>query len=201
MIVSSKSLKSARQSAIELSDVELVRTYLVTQQQSYFSLLYRRYAGKVFGKCLTILKDEDIARDAMQDIFMKILLNMAGFNEKSQFSTWVYSITYNYCIDIVRKQKKEKTLFSEDIERAPDVAEDEIPDEYLLEMDGKQLREVLNELSAADSAILLMKYQDDMSIKEIADLLGKTESAIKMKIKRAKHKAQDLFKQKTKVES
>jgi RNA polymerase sigma-70 factor (ECF subfamily) len=100
----------------------------------------------------------------------------------------------------VRKQKKEKTLFSEDIERAPDVAEEEIPDEYLLEMDGKQLREVLNELSAADSAILLMKYQDDMSIKEIADLLGKTESAIKMKINRAKHKAQDLFKQKTKVE-
>lgn len=125
---------------------------------------------------------------------------MAGFNEKSQFSTWVYSITYNYCIDIVRKQKKEKTLFSEDIERAPDVAEEEIPDEYLLEMDSKQLREVLNELSAADSAILLMKYQDDMSIKEIADLLGKTESAIKMKIKRAKHKAQDLFKQKIKVE-
>jgi RNA polymerase sigma factor (sigma-70 family) len=177
----------------ELSDSEIVREYLHTQNSSYFSMLYRKYSGKVYGKCISILKHEDEARDAVQDIFVKIMLNLGNFGEKSQFSTWIYSITYNFCIDVIRKKKKDKTLFSEDIERAPDVAADDVPDEYLLEMDMKYLKQVLEELPTGDKMILLMKYQDDMSIKEIADILDKTESAIKMKIKRAKHKAQEIF--------
>jgi RNA polymerase sigma factor (sigma-70 family) len=177
----------------ELSDSEIVREYLRTQNSSYFSMLYRKYSGKVYGKCISILKHEDEARDAVQDIFVKIMLNLGNFGEKSQFSTWIYSITYNFCIDVIRKKKKDKTLFSEDIERAPDVAADEVPDEYLLEMDMKYLKQVLEELPTGDKMILLMKYQDDMSIKEISDILDKTESAIKMKIKRAKHKAQEIF--------
>jgi RNA polymerase sigma factor (sigma-70 family) len=177
----------------ELSDSEIVREYLRTQNSAYFSMLYRKYSGKVFGKCISILKNDDEARDAVQDIFVKIMLNLGNFGEKSQFSTWIYSITYNFCIDVIRKKKKDKTLFSEDIERAPDVAEDDIPDEYLLAMDMKYLKQVLEELPTGDKMILLMKYQDDMSIKEIADILEKTESAIKMKIKRAKHKAQEIF--------
>jgi RNA polymerase sigma factor (sigma-70 family) len=158
-------------------------------------MLYRKYAGKVYGKCLSILRNDEQAQDAMQDIFMRILLNLATFNEKSTFSTWLYSVTYNHCIDLIRKRKKEQTLFSdEEVERAPDVAADDIPDEYMLAMDVKHLQTVLDELDEDDRLILLMKYQDDMSIKDIADVLRKTESAIKMKIKRAKHKAQEKYK-------
>ena len=177
----------------ELTDAEIVREYLRTHNALYFTKLYRKYSGKVYGKCLSILKNDDEARDAVQDIFVKIMLNMANFGEKSQFSTWIYSITYNYCIDNIRRRKKEKTLFSEDIERAPDVASEEISDEVLLEMDVKYLKQVLEELPTGDKMILLMKYHDDMSIREIADVINKTESAVKMKIKRAKHKAQELY--------
>lgn len=176
-----------------MSDTEVVRRYLETQNSLYFSQLYSKYAKKVYGKCFSILKNEEEARDAVQDIFVKIMLNMGNFGEKSQFSTWIYSITYNFCIDNIRRKKKEKTLFSEDIERAPDVPEDEVPDEFLLEMEAKYLKQVLEELPTSDKMILLMKYHDDMSIKEIADIIDKTESAVKMKIKRAKHKAQELF--------
>jgi RNA polymerase sigma-70 factor (ECF subfamily) len=177
----------------ELTDVQVVRLYLETQRPDYFSILYRRYAPKVFGKCISILRDGDEARDAVQDIFVKIMLNLGNFGEKSQISTWIYSITYNYCIDQIRKRKKEKTLFSEDIERAPDVPEDDVPDEFLMEMDVKHLKVVMENLPTGDRMVLLMKYHDDMSIKEIADITNKTESAIKMQIKRAKHKAQLLF--------
>jgi RNA polymerase sigma-70 factor (ECF subfamily) len=186
-------LLSSHSKNIEMSDSEIVREYLRTQNSLYFSQLYRKYANKVYGKCLSILKNDDEARDAVQDIFVKIMLNMGGFGEKSQFSTWIYSITYNYCIDTIRKRKKEKTLFSDELENTKDVADEEVPDEYLLEMDVKQLKTVLEMLPAGDRAVLLMKYQDDMSIKDIADGLNKTESAIKMKIKRAKHKAQEIF--------
>jgi RNA polymerase sigma factor (sigma-70 family) len=177
----------------EMSDSEIIKEYLRTQNSLYFSMLYRKYSGKVYGKCISILKNDDEAKDAVQDIFVKIMLNLGNFGEKSQFSTWIYSITYNFCIDNIRKRKKDKTLFSEDIERAPDVAEDEVPDEYLLEMDVKYLKRVLEDLPTGDRMIILMKYQDDMSIKEIAEMIDKTESAVKMKIKRAKHKAQELF--------
>ncbi len=177
----------------ELTDEEVVRLYLQTQRSDYFSMLYKRYASKVFGKCISILKDYDEAKDAVQDIFVKIMSNLANFGERAKFSTWIYSITYNYCIDIIRKKKKEKTLFSDDIERAPDIAAEDVPDEFLLEMEVKHLKTVLEMLATDDRMILLMKYQDDMSIREIADVLKKTESAVKMKIKRAKHKAQELF--------
>ena len=147
-------LKSANK---EMSDAEIIREYLKTQNSHYFSQLYRKYAGKVYGKCLSILRNEDEAKDAVQDIFVKIMLNLGNFGEKSQFSTWIYSITYNFCIDLIRKRKKEKTLFGDDMERAPDVAEEDIPDEFMLEMDVKYLKRVLEDLNTGDRMILLMK--------------------------------------------
>ena len=177
----------------ELSDAEVIRLYLETQQSEYFSLLYQRYASKVFGKCLSILKDYDEAKDAVQEIFVKIMTNLASFGERAQFSTWIYSITYNYCIDVIRKKKKEKRLFTDDIERVPDVAAEDVPDEFLLAMEVKRLKTILELLPQGDRMVLLMKYQDEMSIRDISEVLEKTESAVKMKIKRAKHKAQELY--------
>jgi RNA polymerase sigma factor (sigma-70 family) len=175
-----------------MSDMDIVRSYLRTQDTSWVGLLYDRYSNKVYFKCISLLKDEHLARDAVQEVFTKILLNLSKFNEKSQFSTWVYSITYNYCIDLLRRKKKGKLLFSDDLEEA----ERQTPivsDEDFLSMELDVLRQVLNVIPEGDKAILMMKYYDDMSIKEIADALDKTESSIKMKIMRAKAKAADCY--------
>ena len=99
-------------------------------------------------------------------------------------------------MDVVRKRKKNKLLFSDDIERAPDVAEEEIPDSYFLDLSLPQLKEILDELPEGDRMVILYKYQDDISIKDIAEIIDKTESATKMKIKRAKMKAAEIFKSK-----
>ncbi len=178
----------------KVSDEELVKNYLETQESRYFDKLYVKYSNKVFSKCISLLKNEALAQDATQDIFLKIFLNLAKFGGKSKFSTWIYSITYNYCIDLIRKAKKEKNIFSEDIENAPDLAE-EVPDSALLEIEVKKLKIILEKIPIGDKAVLLMKYQDDMSIKEISESLEKSESAIKMKIKRAKHKVQKVYKE------
>lgn len=174
------------------ADVLVIRRYLETKDQKHFSVLYQRYAGKVYGKCLSLLMEEHLARDATQDIFLKIFINLAQFGEQAKFSTWVYSITYNYCIDLLRKKKKITDLFSDEMERLPDMQE-EVHDEELMTMQVDRLRVVLDNIPLGDKAILLMKYQDDLQIKEIAGILGKTESAIKMKIKRAKHKTQMTY--------
>lgn len=182
---------------IKKSDEELIRLYLETQNSRYFDQLYGKYSTKVFSKCISLLKDEGNAQDATQDIFLKIFLNLSKFGGKSKFSTWIYSITYNYCIDLIRKKKKQGNIFSDDIERAPDLAE-EVPDSALLEMEVKKLKIVLDIIPVGDKAVLLMKYQDEMSIKEMARALDKSESAIKMKLKRAKHKAQKAYNEKFK---
>lgn len=182
------------QANTKLSDIEAIKEYLRTKQPQYFNILYKKYSSKVYSKCLSLLRDEGLAKDAAQDIFIKIFLNLAKFGAQSKFSTWVYSITYNYCIDVIRKKKKMRSIFSDEIENAPDIIE-EVPDEELLAMEVSRLKVVLDKIPVGDKMVLLMKYQDDMQIKEIAVVLGKTESAIKMKIKRAKHKAQRVYKE------
>lgn len=175
-----------------MKDIEVIHRYLQYQASRCFELLYDRYSSKIYAKCISLLKDEALAQDATQEIFLKVFLNLSRFGEKSRFSTWVYSITYNYCIDYLRRKKKQKAIFSDEIEKVPDVAVEEVSDKVLLEMEISQLKEVLENIPPGDKAILLMKYQDGMSIKEIAGILDKTESAIKMKIKRAKAKAQKV---------
>ncbi|MEO1515937.1 MAG: RNA polymerase sigma factor [Bacteroidota bacterium] len=175
------------------SDLELIRLHLEKPQAESFSLLYNRYIGKVYSKCISLLKDEALAQDAAQEIFVKIYLNLAKFSERSKFSTWVYSITYNYCIDYIRRQKKAKTIFSDEMESAPGDIAEEVDDRELLEMEIGRLKRVLDEIPPGDKAVLLMKYQDDLSIRDISHILDKTESAVKMKLKRAKHKAQRVY--------
>ncbi len=176
----------------DMRDFEVINRYLETQASRCFKLLYSRYASKIYGKCLSILKDETLAEDATQEIFMKIFTNLSRFEEKAKFSTWIYSITYNYCIDYLRRKQKKDNLFADDeVESASDIA-GEVSDQMMIEMEIQQLKSVLKQLPTDDRTILLMKYQDEMSIKEIADILEKSESAIKMKLKRAKEKAQRL---------
>lgn len=178
----------------KVDDSELVRLYLKTQKQDYFNLLYRRYSGKIYSKCISLLKDEGLAQDAAQEVMVKIFLNLSRFSGKSKFSTWVYSVTYNYCIDYIRRKKKEKNIFSDEMERAPDIVE-EVPDRELMEMEVSRLKKVLDVIPPGDKAVLLMKYQDEMSIRDISEILDKSESAIKMKLKRAKQKAVDQYRE------
>ncbi|MEO6037119.1 MAG: sigma-70 family RNA polymerase sigma factor [Saprospiraceae bacterium] len=179
----------------DYTDSELIAQYLRDQDSTHFTTLYRRYASKVFAKCISMLADEGQARDATQDIFIKVLLNLSKFTEQSSFSTWVYSITYNYCIDLIRKKKKMPLIFTEDVGKVSRETDDidDIPDSVLLEMEQNRLEKVFEHLPPGDKAILLMKYIDDMSIRDIGTVLNKTESAIKMQIMRAKHKSQSIY--------
>ena len=176
----------------KLSDNEVISLYLDSQSSTYFDLLYDRYINKVYSKCISLLKNETLAQDAAQEIFLKIFMNLAKFNRQSRFSTWVYSITYNFCIDFLRRQKKSKKIFSNVEVEGEDIVE-EVSDKEILEMELERLVIVLEKIPVEDKAVLLMKYKDDLSIKEIGAVFDKSESAIKMKIKRAKHKARIVY--------
>lgn len=172
-----------------LSDEDLIEKYKASQQTAFFDVLYERYSDKVYAKCISMLKDNGLAEDAVQDIFMKVLLSISKFRGASKFSTWLYSITYNFCIDKIRRRNKRRSLVKEvdDIGNLDGVSED-AGDGELLETSVRQMKAVLDKLKAGDKAVLLMKYQDEMTIKDMTLVLDMSESAIKMKIKRAKER-------------
>lgn len=175
-----------------MEDDQIISTYLVFQAAECFTIIYDRYVSKVYAKCIALLKDETLAHDATQEIFIKVFMNLSKFGGKSKFSTWLYSITYNFCIDYIRKRKKQGRIFSDEMEKTPEPVEEEVSDKEILEIELERLKRVLEQLPVGDKAVLLMKYLDGMQIKEIAEALNKTESAIKMKIKRAKAKALEI---------
>lgn len=175
------------------SDDQIVMSYVKYQIALCFRILYDRYAGKIYGKALTMLKDDMQAEDATQEILTKVFLNMDKFAGRSKFSTWVYSVTYNYCIDSIRKGKKAKSIFADELENPPDLVDEDALDEALLAMEVDQLKQVLAALPEGDRSVLLMKYQDDMSIIEISNVIQKNDSAVKMQIKRAKEKARKIY--------
>lgn len=169
------------------SDEDLVRKYLDTSDAHYFNILYDRYAVKVLAKCNTLLRDYSLAEDAMQDIFLKVLLKLGSFSGRSKFSTWLYSMTYNFCIDHIRRMKKDMSIYVDDYFQFED-KEYEVDDREILETNIHRLKAILDEIPVDDKTILLMKYQDDFSIRDISSAFGKSESAVKMKIMRAREK-------------
>jgi len=176
-----------------MSDEQIVQLITTSGDPSYFEEIYERYARRVYQKCLSFTKEEDEAKDLAHDLFVKIYLNLKKFNEKSKFSTWLYAITYNYCVDFQAKRKKQRTL-TEELIKEKEIADGEgLEDELLLELNLKTLNELLEKITPAEKALLLMKYQDDMSLKEIAVMLGAGVSAVKMKLKRSKEKLKNLY--------
>ncbi|MGB4958017.1 MAG: sigma-70 family RNA polymerase sigma factor [Saprospiraceae bacterium] len=175
-----------------MSDEEVLKQYMLTQNVNYFNLIFDRYTDKVYAKCISMLQDSSLAEDANQEIFVKILLNLSKFKGNSKFSTWLYSVTYNYCIDVIRKNKRNITVSVADY-HTNDVKDDEGMDAEILETNVYRLKNVLSKMNDDDKVILMMKYQDDLSIKEICESINKTESAVKMKILRAKQRFLKIY--------
>ncbi|NJK87510.1 MAG: RNA polymerase sigma factor [Bacteroidales bacterium] len=90
-----------------LSDEQLVSLYL-KGNKSFLENLYRRYFNKVYRKCYGFTKNHNEAFDLAQDILLKSFGKLDSFKGTSKFSTWLYAITTNYCIEFLRKTK---TLF------------------------------------------------------------------------------------------
>lgn len=178
----------------DLTDEEVIKMIVDSGSPVMVDVLYQRYAHKVYRKCMSFVKDNSIAEDLTHDIFIKMYLNLASFKGKSKFSTWLYSITYNFCIDYIRKNQKSKMVSIEDKIRVVSDMEIETTDD-LQHIELKRLEKLLDEMKPEERMILLMKYKDGLSIKEIQKIFSISESAVKMRIKRAKEKVRMLYSQ------
>jgi len=173
-----------------LSDEDLVFKIVETNNTQLFAVLYDRFSKVVYNKCYGFSNNKEEAEDLTHDVFIRLFVKLKTFKGNSKFSTWLYSFTYNFCVNYVQRndhKKKEKvTVVTDNIKE--DDALEEIDDLTLFELKSEKLAKVLSLIDPTEKMILLMKYQDDMTIKEIKEFLNIGESAVKMRIKRAKQK-------------
>ena len=178
-----------------LTDEELVQKIVANNNPLLFGKLYDRYAKMVYNKCYGFARSEDEAEDLTQDVFLQLFIKLKMFKGKSKFSTWLYSFTYNFCVNYVNRNKQRKMSDkSVPVEDSEYKLTAEIPDDSLFEMKTKKLKKALELVSPEDKSILLLKYQDGASIKDLVNLMEIGESAVKMRLKRAKEKLMEIYK-------
>ena len=178
-----------------LTDEQLVSEIVRTKDSLLFAQLYDRYAPLVYNKCLGFAKNKVEAEDLTHDIFIKLYIKLKSFKGNSKFSTWLYSFTYNFCVNYVQRDgyRNKEQVNEEAVEKRSAIS-DEVSDEDILQLKAEKLQKVLSIIDPNDKMVLLMKYQDELSIKEISASLDIGESAVKMRIKRAKEKVMEIYK-------
>lgn len=169
-------------------DQILIQKYLDGDENS-LKMLIDKYTSSIYNFISRFVKDAQ-RDDVVQEVFIKVWKNLENFDkEKSQFKTWLFVIARNTTTDYLRKKKmilfssldKEEENFGESIE-------DEIilPDEALQKLQDKELLDkVLNELKDEYRTVILLHYQEDMSFKEIGEVLGKPLNTVKSYHQRA----------------
>lgn len=179
----------------KLTDELLVELIVSSKDPLLFKVLYERYIFKVFNTCLSFSNNNQEAEDICQDIFLKLLDKIHTFKGASKFSTWLYSFTYNHCVNYFHRNKVKK--FEKNTSNIEQICNEVIAqssDEDLVQMIKlEKLNEALELIPFEDKQILILKYQEFKSVKDLMDLHNAVESAIKMRLKRAKEKLLGVY--------
>ena len=179
----------------KMTDEQLVKKIVKDNSTLLFGELYDRYAKVVYNKCYGFSTSKSEAEDLTQDVFLKLFIELNSFKGKSKFSTWLYSFTYNFCVNYVNRDKEKKIRDNaremgwEDLKSAID-----IPDETFFQMKLTKLKLALDLIPTEDRKLLLLKYQDDVSINELETLMKIGKSAVKMRLKRARTRITEIYK-------
>ncbi len=145
--------------------------------EAAFNLLVDRYQSKVFTTIFLIVKDQDVAEDLLQDVFVKVLptLNSDKYNEEGKFQPWVMRIAHNLAIDHFRKAKRYPTILLEDgsnVFNSLSFAEDSSEEQRIKEETLAYVRNLIDELPEAQKEVVIMRHYLDMSFQEIAEQTG-----------------------------
>jgi RNA polymerase sigma-70 factor (ECF subfamily) len=176
------------------SDEEIILKLQVGFDPKLFSILIEHHRVTIKNKCLKYVKNKDTAEDLCQDVLIKLYLKINTFRSGSRFTTWLFSIVHNHCMDYLKKSRK---VLHQEITKE---LSDEIggildyDDEFSNEMSEELLNGLLEQITPEGKLILLLKYKEQKSIKEIQTALNINESTVKMRIKRAKDKINRLYK-------
>lgn len=172
------------------SDQELVSKALEDKRR--FADLVRRYEAPLLRYIVRQgCRDNALAQDILQEVFIKVYLHLNDYDSSLPFTSWIYRIAHNETITNFRKEKSRPFVF--DKEENESLLE-KIANEFGLSEEGEQqyeaadLQEALEKLEARYRDVLVLKFFEDKSYEEIADILQMPEGTVATLINRAKKK-------------
>jgi len=142
-----------------------------------FAILFERYKNLVYKTAYLMLGERTEAEDALQEIFVQVYKSLSGFDPgKAAFTTWLYRVTFNYCLNH-RRKKHPFTLPLEDISPTP---KSEFPGTQLAEEEA--LQQALERLTDKQRAVVILRYFWDLPYAEIAQILDVPLGTVKSRI-------------------
>ena len=166
-----------------------------------FSALVNRYKDLVFTLAMRMLKNREEAEEVSQDTFIKIYKSLNKFKGDSKFSTWVYKVTYNTCLDRLKKNRKyfndvPINEFTEHEVKTIDNALDSLEQEEY----SKAIKDCIALLSSEDAFLLTLYYYEELSLEEISKTVSLKLNNVKVKIFRGRKKLATILRERLEPE-
>lgn len=161
-----------------MSDEELALLYIKGNNRAFDELLIRNQS-KLFTYILFMVKDQDVANDIFQDTFVKVItkLHEGKYTDSGRFSYWITRIAHNVIMDWYRIQKNEHIVEpTEDNDlsnlKGASVTDTNRENEIINEQILTDVKHMMNRLPASQREVVYMRFYQDLSFKEIADITG-----------------------------
>lgn len=167
-----------------------------------FETLIGLYENNIYKLCLKMLQNEEEAADAFQEVCLKVWKQLKHYKGDAKLGTWIYRLTTNQCIDLLRKNKKHITDISifQRNEKDEEWLLDEVSKEDVaMQVETQVLQEViqvgLSELKPEYKAIIVLKDMEDYSYEEIASILQISLGTVKSRLSRARKALKKVLEQ------
>ncbi len=165
----------------EITDEQLVKSAQNGDREAFITL-YNRYLRRVYNRVKSRVPSERDAEDVTQEVFIAVVRSLDRFEQRSRFSTWLYTIVNRQIADFYRRMYRgdDQHALSLDMNEQYDLAaEDDDLEDMLV------VQQALNQLPENYQEVVLMRFADGLSFAEIADELGKSVEAVKSLYRRA----------------
>jgi RNA polymerase sigma factor (sigma-70 family) len=160
-----------------------------------FAVLVNRYKDMVFTLSLKMLKDREEAEEIAQDTFLKIYKSFSKFNGESKFSTWIYKVAFNTCLDRLKRNKRLQPVAGMDAFTGQEVISLMNVLDSIEERERKQMiQDCLRGLPGEDSFLLTLYYFEEHPLEEIAKIIGINPNNAKIRLYRSRKKLAVLLK-------
>ena len=163
-----------------------------SKHQEQFLLLIEQNKGIIYKIANSFKKDGEDKKDLVQEIILELWRSFPSFDERSKISTWMYRVALNVAIASYRKDKKKDEVLMPMHKSIFEFADEDAPEDNSGHL--KLLQQFINELKELDRALMLL-YLEEKTGKEMADILGLSETNIRTKINRIKESIKQRFSQ------
>ena len=170
----------------DTDDKELLQNFYTDYDNKWLGILLPRYTLLLLGVCLKYLKNEEDARDAVQQVFLKVIDELHKY-QVEYFKSWIYMIAKNHCLMMLRNKGKIPVELNEHVIKAP---EDTIDKSLLIERDTLliKMQKCLQDLNVEQRQCVTLFYLEKKSYIQIAEITGFSMMQVKSYIQNGKRK-------------